>query len=183
MATEQDLAQLAELCWDFCAEDGVEQAVMSQSEFIEACIIFLKRGLESGYHTYWVAEREGEIISQVFVHRIDLVPRPCKVRDQFGYITNNYTKPVHRNQGIGSELIKRVKQWARDEDLELLIVYPSDKAVTFYQRAGFCSDNDVCALLTRLPVRCWVGGCVERRLLPKAARGAISASKRAGRRA
>jgi GNAT superfamily N-acetyltransferase len=149
MATDQDLAQLAELRWDFRDEDGVEHPVVSQSEFIEACIIFLKRGLESGYHTYWVAEQEGEIISQVFVHRIDLVPRPCKVQDQFGYITNNYTKPVYRNQGIGSELIERVKQWARSEDLELLIVYPSDEAVTFYERAGFCSDNDVMELKLR----------------------------------
>jgi len=149
VATEQDLAQLAKLRWDFRDEDGVEQPAMSQSEFIEACIAFLKRGLESGYHTYWVAEREGEIIAQIFVHRIDLAPRPCKVRDQFGYITNNYTKPAYRNQGIGSELIKRVKQWASDEDWELLIVYPSDEAVTFYERAGFRSDTDVMELKLR----------------------------------
>lgn len=149
IATEQDLAQLAKLRWDFRAEDGAEQPVMSQSEFIEACIIFLKRGLDSGYHTYWVAERGGEIISQVFVHRIDLVPRPCKVQDQFGYITNNYTKPAYRNQGIGSELIERVKQWASAEDWELLIVYPSDEALTFYERAGFRSDNDVMELKLR----------------------------------
>jgi GNAT superfamily N-acetyltransferase len=149
MATEQDLPQLAELRWDFRDEDGFEQPVISQSEFVTACITFLKRGLESGYHTYWVAERAGEIIAQIFVHRIDLVPRPCKVKDQFGYITNNYTKPAHRNQGIGSELIKRVQQWASAEDLELLIVYPSDEAVTFYERAGFRSDNDVMELKLR----------------------------------
>jgi GNAT superfamily N-acetyltransferase len=149
MATDQDLAQLAELRWDFRDEDGTEQPVISRGEFIEACTAFLRRGLESGYHTYWIAEQEGEIISQVFVHRIDLVPRPCKVQDQFGYITNNYTKPVYRNKGIGSKLMKRVKWWARDEDLELLIVYPSERAVAFYERAGFCSDNDVMELKLR----------------------------------
>lgn len=45
--------------------------------------------------------------------------------------------------------MKRLTDWAKDEDLELLIVYPSDKAVTFYQRAGFYSENDVMELRLR----------------------------------
>ena len=149
MATDRDLAQLAELRWDFRSENGTEQPVVSRGKFIEACKEFLKRGLESGYHTYWIAEQAGEIISQIFIHRIDLVPRPCKIQDQFGYITNNYTKPTYRNKGIGSELMRSVKRWARDEDLELLIVYPSEEAVTFYERTGFCADNDVMELKLR----------------------------------
>ena len=98
---------------------------------------------------YWIAEENGEVISQIFVHKIDMVPRPCKIHDQFGYVTNNYTKPAYRNKGIGSELMKRVVQWAKDEDLELLIVYPSEEAVTFYERAGFYSENDVMELRLR----------------------------------
>jgi GNAT superfamily N-acetyltransferase len=149
VATDRDLTQLAELRWDFRGENGTERPVVSREKFIEVCKVFLKRGLESGYHTYWIAEQAGEIISQVFVHRIELVPRPCKIQDQFGYITNNYTKPAYRNKGIGSELMRRVKRWARDEDLELLIVYPSEEAVTFYERTGFCADNDVMELKLR----------------------------------
>jgi hypothetical protein len=45
--------------------------------------------------------------------------------------------------------MRRAKQWARDEDLELLIVYPSEGAVTFYERAGFCAENDVMELTLR----------------------------------
>jgi len=149
MATEKDLVQLAELRWDFRGEGGTEQPGVNRKVFIEVCSEFLKRGLESGYHTYWIAEQAGEIISQVFIHRVDLVPRPCKIRDQFGYITHNYTRPAYRSKGIGSELMRRVKQWARDEDLELLIVYPSEEAVTFYERAGFRAENDVMELKLR----------------------------------
>ncbi len=87
--------------------------------------------------------------SHIFVHKIELIPRPCKIRDHFGYLTNNYTKPACRNRGIGSELMQRVKDWAKDEDLELLIVYPSEEAVTFYERAGFYSENDVMELRLR----------------------------------
>ena len=149
MATGKDITQLAKLRWDFREEDGSEHPVVGRGEFIVVCSKFLKRGLESGYHTYWIAEQAGEVISQIFIHRIDLVPRPCKIRDQFGYITNNYTKPEYRNKGIGSELMKRVKQWAKDEDMELLIVYPSEEAMTFYERAGFSAENDVLEITLR----------------------------------
>ncbi len=103
----------------------------------------------SGFQIYWLAEDEGEIGAQIFVHRIDLVPRPCKVQDQFGYITNNYTKPAYRGQGIGSKLMEYVTQGAKNEDFELLIVYPSEEAVSYYERAGFTSENDVMELELR----------------------------------
>jgi GNAT superfamily N-acetyltransferase len=148
IATEQDLTQLAHLRWDFRMEGG-EIPVVGKDEFIETCTSFLKRGLESRYQVYWVAEESDEIISQIFVHKIDMVPRPCKIDEQFGYVTNNYTKPAYRNKGIGSKLMRRVIEWAKDENLELLIVYPSEEAVTFYERAGFYAENDVMELRLR----------------------------------
>ena len=149
LATVQDLMQLAELRWDFRMEDGDERPAVSRTEFIKACISFLKRGLENGYHICWLAEENGEIVSHIFVHKIDMVPRPCKIHDQFGYITNNYTKPAYRNKGIGSELMKTVVNWAQEEDLELLIVYPSERAEGFYRRAGFKVENEVMELRLR----------------------------------
>ncbi len=149
MATQDDLPQLAQLRWDFRNEDGFEEPVVSQDEFLKKCLEFLNRGLVSGFQIYWLAEDEGEIVAQIFVHRIDLVPRPCKVQDQFGYITNNYTKPAYRGQGIGSKLMEYVTQGAKNEDFELLIVYPSEEAVRYYERAGFTSENDVMELELR----------------------------------
>jgi ribosomal protein S18 acetylase RimI-like enzyme len=149
IATQEDLAQLSELRWDFRAEDGDEVPVVDKGEFVQTCISFLKRGLENGYHVYWLAEENQEIVAHIFVHKIDMVPRPCKLHDQFGYITNNYTKPDYRSRGIGSRLIQKVTDWAKAEDLELLIVYPSEKAVSFYERAGFSMENEVMELRLR----------------------------------
>lgn len=149
IATSEDLTQLAQLRWEFRAEDGDEQPVVSYYHFIQACVPVLQRAMESGQATYWLAEMNGEIVAHIFVQRIDLVPRPCKLKDQFGYITNNYTKPAFRNQGIGSELLKRVIAWAKDEDYELLIVYPSEQAVPYYRRAGFTTETEVMELTLR----------------------------------
>ena len=80
---------------------------------------------------------------------MELVPRPCRIRDQFGYLTNSYTKYAYRNKDIGSKLLQAVKDWAKAEDFELLIVYPSEQAVSFYERAGFDTENEVMELRLR----------------------------------
>lgn len=142
-ARVEDLSQLAELRWDFRMESGDEIPVVSKSEFIDSCTSFLKYRLENKSYVGWIAEDDGEIVAHIFVHKIDLVPRPCKIHDQFGYITNNYTKPEYRRKGIGSQLMAKVLDWAKDEDLELLIVYPSEQAVSYYSAAGFHPDSEI----------------------------------------
>ena len=111
--------------------------------------IFLQEGLSSGAHAYWLAVENADIISHVFVQKIPMVPRPCKIHDYFGYITNAYTLPDRRSEGIGAALMAHVIDWAQHEDLELLIVWPSDRAVSFYQRLGFDANNDVLQLVLR----------------------------------
>ena len=43
----------------------------------------------------------------------------------------------------------RVKAWATEKDLEILIVWPSSKAVKFYERKGFKNDNEIMELFIR----------------------------------
>lgn len=148
-ATQDDFLQLAELRWEFRSEDDGERPAVRRDVFMEACVSFLKLGLTKGDQAYWLAVQDKEIISHIFVQKIPMVPRPCKLSDHFGYVTNNYTKPAYRNKGIGSELMKRVKAWAKEQDLELLIAWPSDRAVTFYERSGFTSENDILQLVLR----------------------------------
>jgi GNAT superfamily N-acetyltransferase len=52
-------------------------------------------------------------------------------------MTNVYTRPSHRGRGIGGELLRRAQEAARDADVELIIVWPSDESVSFYQRHAF----------------------------------------------
>lgn len=149
LCTEADLLQLAHLRWDFRAESGEEQPAVSKDRFLEACLAFLREGLADGSRAYWIAVENGEIVSHIFVLNVELVPRPCKISDRFGCVTNNYTKPSHRNLGIGSRLMEKVKLWAAEQDMELLIVWPSEGAMKLYERAGFRSENEIMELRLR----------------------------------
>lgn len=149
LARVGDLNRLAELRWRSRTDEDGELPLHSHSEFTGACERFLREGLSSGSHAYWLAVEDDEILSRVFVQRISMAPRPCKINDQWGYVTNAYTLPAHRGEGIGGALMKHAIAWAQAEDLELLIVWPSDRAGSFYRRFGFVAENDVLQLTLR----------------------------------
>ncbi|MBX7218796.1 MAG: GNAT family N-acetyltransferase [Blastocatellia bacterium] len=140
-ATADDFPQLAALRWDFRAEGG-ETPTVSQSEFCTACLAFLHQAAEAGTWTFWVAKDGADIVAHVFVCQIPLVPRPCRLADRMGYLTNFYTVPARRNQGVGKQLLETVCSWARTEDFELLLVSPSDESLSLYQRFGFVAADD-----------------------------------------
>lgn len=69
--------------------------------------------------------------------------QPNRLDDALGYVTNVYTRPVYHGHGIGTQLMAHVLQWAREHDLESLIVWPSEASVGFYTRAGFRGSPDM----------------------------------------
>jgi GNAT superfamily N-acetyltransferase len=143
IATESDLDTLAQMRWDFRLEESLGTPAHDRQPFLEACTAFLRQGMASQRWVYWVAVCEGMIVSHVFVQRIDKVPKPNRLDDGFGYVTNVYTRPAYRGQGIGSKLMAHVVEWAQAQDLECLLVGPSDASVRFYERAGFRWNEDL----------------------------------------
>lgn len=143
LAVEPDVMTLAEMRWTWrTGEDGT-RAVVSRESYLDECAAFMRRGLAEGSWAFWVAEVEGQIVSHIFVRLVRKVPKPDLLHDEIGYVTNVYTRPAYRGQGIGSALLKHVVQWARDRALDALFVWPSEQAVPFYERAGFSVDNEI----------------------------------------
>ena len=131
-----DGAELARLRWDFSSGEAHPVAETSL-EFVTRFLVFWSDALESGERTVWVAEREGRLVGNVWIRQIGKVPRPGRWRAEYGYVTNVYVEPEHRGTGVGSELMRRVTEWAEAERLEFLLVWPSEESGRFYQRLGF----------------------------------------------
>ena len=149
LAVKGDLPQLAEMRWDFQADDEAETPIIEKSEFLKKCAEYLRQSFEKGNWAFWIAEENGEIVSQMFVHTIQSVPRPARLENLWGYLTNVYTKPAFRNRGIGAKLFEQVENWAIEKDFEILIVSPSEDSVKFYRRAGFTAETDFYQLRLR----------------------------------
>jgi len=143
VATEADLDELAQMRWDFRLEEAPGATIHDQASFLDSCAAFLRQGLREQRWTYWVAEQNRRIVSHIYIQRVPKVPKPNRLDDALGYVTNVYTRPAHRGQGIGTQLMTHVLAWARELDLESLIVWPSETSVGFYERAGFRGSADM----------------------------------------
>ena len=140
-ATPQDIPQLAELRWDFRAEHDKIGDQALKAEFVAACSRFLANALDSGRWTIWVTDLDGLILCNIYVERVDKVPRPGRLEGALGYVTNVFTRPAWRRQGIGSALLQHVQKWAGEEaSLELLVLWSAHDSVEFYRRAGFTTN-------------------------------------------
>lgn len=149
IATEDDVAVLAKMRWDFRLEENPATPLYDQATFLHACSTFLRQGLATGQWTYWIAVQAEMIVAQIFVQRIAKIPKPNRLEDAFGYVTNVYTRPAFRNLGIGSQLMAQVIQWALAQELENLVVWPSERSVPYYQRAGFVGNTEAMEMSIR----------------------------------
>ena len=136
LAGEDDLPALAQMRWDFRNEYQPPDA-MSEAEFLPGCLDFLRQSLASGRWAFWVAEENGQLIAQAFLQIVPKLPDLYNFERCFGYVTNVYTRPAYRSQGIGAKVMEHLKAWAIDHNLEFLMLWPTDRAMPFYTRAGF----------------------------------------------
>lgn len=146
LATPTDGLSLARLRWEFHVEDHNDPPAEDLATFTHSFLSFWERAIEERRWLAWVAETDGVIVANVWVFLIDKVPWPLPGPTFMGYLTNTYTVPEARNRGVGSELMCRVSTWAAEQDLELLIVWPSERSAPFYKRAGFEPSDETMEL-------------------------------------
>lgn len=142
LAVESDFPQLARLRWELHTEHHSPRPGITWEIFLPDCLAFLQRGHAFGNWAFWVAEQDGRIIANAYVQRIHKVPSPRRLDPEFGYVTNVYTCPVYRNQGIGAEWVRHIQEWGREQRLEMFVLWPSKRSVPFYQRAGFRPSDE-----------------------------------------
>ncbi|RAR44549.1 GNAT family N-acetyltransferase [Paenibacillus sp. MDMC362] len=139
IATKDDIDQLIRMRWDFTLEDDLDGTLKNEaySGFYEECYDFLWKALQSDIWSIWVAEEDGMIVSNIYIELIHKVPRPGRITHPFAYMTNVYTKPDYRGKGIGSKLISKINEWAKENKYEFIIVWPSEDGVNFYEKNGY----------------------------------------------
>jgi GNAT superfamily N-acetyltransferase len=135
-AASSDGPELARLRWNFRADEG-ESPLDEFKEFLPRFLEHYWHGLDTEAWAHWLVEENGAVIAHMAVQIVEGVPRPAFPRDRWGWLTDCYTIPGEREKGHGARLLATIREWARAEGLDLLLVSPSERSVPFYQRAGF----------------------------------------------
>jgi GNAT superfamily N-acetyltransferase len=128
-ATAADAPALARLRWALSEPSGSYEAFAAA--FVSWCGPAL-----SGAWTAVVAD-DGALRGNVWLQRVAGVPRPADLAAAWGYVTNTYVDDAVRGRGVGTRLLDAVIARARADRLELLVVWPSERAASLYRRAGF----------------------------------------------
>jgi GNAT superfamily N-acetyltransferase len=134
-ATPADIPKLAELRREFTYEDPPRGE--PRSDYEDAFTTIVGGGLRDGSWVCWAAEVSGDIVAHAFVAVVQKVPRPLETPRSIGYLTNVYTQPSFRSQGLGGRVLEAVTHWAEASGVELLVVWPSEGSVPLYRRHGF----------------------------------------------
>jgi GNAT superfamily N-acetyltransferase len=142
IAAANELTQIADLRWRLHVDDQPLDDRDAYERFIAEFLDVHEAEWKSDEVTHWVAVDGARLVAVMSVVFVRKIPRPGNLHGRWGYLANSYALPEVRNAGVGSRLLAAIKGWAIGESLELLVVWPSDRAYPFYERAGFRRHPD-----------------------------------------
>ncbi|WP_037955334.1 GNAT family N-acetyltransferase [Streptomyces sulphureus] len=134
-AQATDAHQLARLRWEFKQEEHGGGHAEARPEARAAA--WISERLGSGRWLAWVAECDAGIRGHVFLNLVERVPEPYEENTPIGYVTNFYVDVRYRNRGFGTALLRAVREHAGERGVDVLFVWPSERSVPIYRRAGF----------------------------------------------
>jgi GNAT superfamily N-acetyltransferase len=144
-AVMDDAGVLARLRWDGA---DVEQTGGRQigAQFAARFGEFVWTAVDGEDWVIWVAERDGRVIGHAYVAVVGMVPRPGRLARRWGHVSGLYVDPEERGKGVGSGLVRRAGEWAKETGLEFLLLAAEDGYVSLYERAGFTRSADLLEL-------------------------------------
>jgi GNAT superfamily N-acetyltransferase len=143
-AVPADADRLAELRWEFRVARA--PATEEHDAFVRRCADWMRTELTSqAVWRAWLAVADDEIVGQVWVQTIEKMPNPVAERERHAYVSNLFVRPAHRG-GAGSRLLDAAIAWARASTIDRVILWPSARSVTLYERHGFTHHGDVMEL-------------------------------------
>ncbi|GAA5169572.1 hypothetical protein GCM10023321_65410 [Pseudonocardia eucalypti] len=94
---------------------------------------------QRGSRVAFVAEPDSGagLIGMMHLAVFERMPRPGQPDTRWGYLSNAFVLPGHRDHGVGRALLDAVLAHARERGCVRVVLSPSDRAVPFYARAGF----------------------------------------------
>ncbi len=148
VAGEADLGALTSLRAIWSRVDEVDP------EFAQQMAAWL--AAEGNHRTTWLATAGEEPVGMASVFEYRRMPRPGRPYSRWGYVSNMFVLEGYRGRGIGSALLAAIIEAADERAYTRLVLSPSARAVSFYERAGFivpdgAAEND--RLLVRRQTR------------------------------
>ncbi|RLK55189.1 GNAT family N-acetyltransferase [Actinokineospora cianjurensis] len=129
-ATDADMVSVALLRRRAGEEDGPVPDPGFEAEFAR----WWER--ERSYREFWLAEIDDKPVGFCCLVEVTRMPKPGIRGGAWGYLSNFFVLPEHRNAGVGAALIAALLRHAEDLGYPRVVLTPSERAIPFYERAG-----------------------------------------------
>ena len=124
-----------------------KQDIESEAEFLQRCTAWMADALASTTWRCWVVEQEGTLIGALWLQLVEKIPNPTAAPELFAYITNFFVIDESRGKGVGSALLAEVLEWCKQKDVDEVILWPTEKSRSLYERHGFKVTPDLLELV------------------------------------
>lgn len=144
-ASPSDANRLAELRYEFRA--SIREPREEKKIFLQRCAAWMRDRLSQDWKC-WVAVRGREIVGQIWLHLLEKLPNPGAEPELHAYITNFYVQPEFRG-GVGGKLLEQALDWAKEQAVDAVILWPTPRSRSLYLRHGFQPPADLVQLRRR----------------------------------
>lgn len=132
-ATIEDMASLIELRKKQLIDEG---SVPNQNIDTELNSFFTKHIVENSL-VEWVAEEDGAIIATGAIVFYEFPPSFNNKSGIKGYVTNMYTVPAYRKQGLAKQMLDKIFQEAMERNVDNIFLHASKMGRPVYLKYGF----------------------------------------------
>jgi len=136
-AAAVDAPTLARLRYRWRSEERGEDGI-SRESFVDFYTSWAIDRLAS--HVAFLVEVDGRAAGMAWLVFGSRAPSPNQLDRRTGDLQAVYVIPELRDAGVGGALLDAILAEARVRELEFLTVHSAQRAVSFYQRAGFTAD-------------------------------------------
>ena len=146
LATASDADLLAHFRYTFRA--SIAAANENREAFVQRCSLWMRERLQenSQWHC-WIAELDQIPVGHLWLQRIEKIPNPTAEPEYHAYITNVFVKEEVRGKGIGGMLLRAALEVCRAQNVDAVILWPTQHSRTLYLRHGFAVRDDLLELV------------------------------------
>ncbi len=90
---------------------------------------------------------DDDLLGCIWLQLVEKIPNPRAEREHHAYITSFFVKESARASGIGTRLLTAVLDWCSGQDVHEIILWPTERSRSSYQRHGFAVPTNILQLI------------------------------------
>ena len=137
IGTKQDIPVMCRIRKQQLIDEGINPEIGIDKELL----CYFEKKISDGSLVEWLLEENGEVIATAAILFIEFPPTYINHSGVKGYITNMYTHPDYRGNGIASTMLSKLTNEAKKRDVKCVWLHASNLGKPVYERFGFTETD------------------------------------------